>query len=65
MGVAFSFSVSPRCPATRSATWEKYIARGKASHLGSIEAVDAEAAIETVAKEFTVDAKRLMAVRRG
>jgi hypothetical protein len=30
-----------------------------------VEAADAEAAIEAAAKEFKVDPKRLMAVRRG
>jgi len=37
-------------------TWEIYIARAKAKHLGSVEAADADAAI---------DPKRLMAVRRA
>ena len=46
-------------------TWEIYIAKAKATCLGSVEATDAEAAIEAAAKEFKVDPKRLMAVRRG
>jgi len=33
-------------------TWEIYIARAKAKHLGSVEAADADAAIEAAAKEF-------------
>jgi hypothetical protein len=41
------------------------VARAKAKHLGSVEAADAEAAIEAAAKEFKVDAKRLMAVSRA
>jgi hypothetical protein len=45
--------------------WEIYIARSKAKHLRSVEAPDAEAAVEAAAKEFKVDRKRLMAVRRG
>jgi hypothetical protein len=45
--------------------WEIYIARAKAKRLGSVEAADAEAAIEAAAKEFKVDPKRLMAVRRA
>jgi hypothetical protein len=46
-------------------SWEIYIAKAKAKHLGNVEAADAEAAIEAAAKEFKVDPKRLMAVRRG
>jgi hypothetical protein len=45
--------------------WEIYIARSKAKRLGTVEAVDAEVAIEAAAKEFKMDPKRLMAVRRG
>jgi 1,2-phenylacetyl-CoA epoxidase PaaB subunit len=45
--------------------WEIYIARAKAKHLGTVEAADAEAAIEVAAKEFKEDPKRLMAVRRA
>ena len=44
-------------------TWEIYIATAKPKHLGTVEAADAEAAIEAAAKEFKVDPKRLMAVR--
>jgi hypothetical protein len=33
--------------------------------LATVEAPDAEAAVEAAAKEFKVDPKRLMAVRRG
>jgi hypothetical protein len=54
----------PRQPKPFS-TWEIYIARAKAKHLGTVEAADADAAIEAAAKEFKVDPKRLMAVRRG
>jgi hypothetical protein len=41
------------------------VARAKAKHLGSVEAADAEAAIEAAAKEFKVAPKRLVAVRRA
>jgi hypothetical protein len=37
----------------------------RAKHLGSVEATDDGAAIEAAAKEFNVDPKRLMAVRRA
>jgi hypothetical protein len=40
-------------------TWEIYIARAKAVHLGTVEAADADAAIEAAAKEFKADPKRL------
>jgi hypothetical protein len=46
-------------------TWEIYIARAKAALLGTVEAADADAAIEVAAKEFKADPKRLIAVRRG
>jgi hypothetical protein len=46
-------------------TWEIYIARAKAVHLGTVEAADADAAIEAAAKEFKADPKRLIAVRRA
>jgi hypothetical protein len=43
-----------------------FVARSTpAKSVGRVEAPDAEAAIEVAAKEFKVDPKRLMAVRRG
>jgi hypothetical protein len=59
----FCFTAMPRKPKLLP-TWEKYIARAKATRLGAVEAPDADGAIEAAAKEFKVDAKRLMAVRR-
>jgi hypothetical protein len=46
-------------------TWEICVAKAKAKHLGTVEAADAEAAVEAAAEEFKVDTKRLMAVRRA
>jgi hypothetical protein len=46
-------------------TWEIYVARAKAKHLGTVEPADADAAIEAAAKEFKMAPKRLMAVRRA
>jgi len=60
----FLGAVMPRKPKPLP-TWEIYIARAKAKHLGSVEAADADAAIEAAAKEFRMDPKRLMAVRRA
>jgi hypothetical protein len=45
--------------------WEIYIARAKGVRLGTVEAADADAAIEAAAKEFGQDPKRLIAVQRG
>jgi hypothetical protein len=46
-------------------TCQIYIAQAKAKPLGTVEAPDADAAIEAAAKEFGQDAKRLIAVRRA
>jgi 1,2-phenylacetyl-CoA epoxidase PaaB subunit len=48
-------------------TWELYLARSTpAKYIGSVEAADAEAAIEAATKEFEVkDPKRLIAVARS
>ena len=62
--VAFWFIGMPRQPKLLP-TWQIYVARAKAKHLGSVEAADADAAIEAAAKEFRMDPKRLMAVRRA
>ena len=45
--------------------WDIYLARAKATYLGTVEALTADAAIEVAVKEFDVkDPKRLIAVRR-
>jgi hypothetical protein len=45
--------------------WDIYRAPAKARWIGTVEAVDAEAAIREAAKEFNVqDTKKLIAVRR-
>jgi hypothetical protein len=46
-------------------TWQIFIARSKGVPLGTIEAPDADAAIEVAAKAFKADPKRLIALRRG
>ena len=56
--------IMPRKPKSLR-TWEIYVARSKAKDLGTIDPPDPEAAVEAAAKEFKVDPKRLMAVRRG
>jgi hypothetical protein len=45
--------------------WEIYVAKAKAVRLGTVEAPEADAAVEAAAKEFKIDPKRLFAVRRG
>ena len=57
-------AVMPRKPKPIP-TWEIYVARAKAKHLGTVEPADADAAIEAAAKEFKMAPKRLMAVRRA
>jgi hypothetical protein len=47
------------------ARWEIYRAAGKAIWIGSVEANDQRAALETAAKEFKTPATRLIAVRRS
>jgi hypothetical protein len=47
-----------------SLSWDIYRAASKAKWIGSIEAADADAAIEAAAKEFATDAGKLIAVRR-
>jgi hypothetical protein len=44
--------------------WDIYRAASKAKWIGTIEAADADAAIEAAAKEFKTDANKLIAVRR-
>jgi hypothetical protein len=46
-------------------TRQIYLAQAKAKPLGTVEAADAEKAIEAAAKEFKADPNRLIAVRRG
>jgi hypothetical protein len=45
--------------------WDIYRAAKKAVWIGTVEAPDADAAIEAAAKEFKTEAWRLLAVRRG
>jgi hypothetical protein len=45
-------------------SWDIYRAASKAKRIGSVEAADADAAIEAPAKEFKIDAWRLITVRR-
>jgi hypothetical protein len=45
-------------------SWDIYRAASKARWIGSVEAADADAAIELAAKEFATDAWRLIAVQR-
>lgn len=52
----------PRKPqALPQPRWDIYIVRKKGSYIGSVEAADADKAIEIAAKEFGVDAKKLIA----
>jgi hypothetical protein len=44
--------------------WDIYRAASEARWIGSVEAVDADAAIDAAAKEFKTDAWRLIAVQR-
>jgi hypothetical protein len=47
-------------------TWDIYQARSTpAKWIGIVEADDAKAAIGTAVKEFGIEAKRLMAIRRS
>ena len=46
--------------------WDIYFARHtQAKVRGTVEATDADAAIEAAVKEFGIEAKLLIAVRRG
>jgi hypothetical protein len=45
-------------------SWDIYRAAAKAKWIGSVEAADADAAIEKAVAEFKTDAKRLIAVQR-
>ena len=47
-----------------SPSWDVFKAASKAVLIGTVEAVDSDAAIEKAATEFKVDARRLFAVRR-
>ena len=50
-------------PQTRPMRWDIYRAAAKAKWIGTVEAVDADAAIKDAAKEFNVeDPKKLIAV---
>jgi hypothetical protein len=45
-------------------SWDIYRVASKARWIGSVEAADADAAIEKAAAEFKTDARRLIAVKR-
>jgi hypothetical protein len=45
-------------------TWDVYHAAHKPKIVGSVQAVDANEAVQKAAQEFKVDAWRLIAVRR-
>ena len=54
----------PRVVSTNPVTWDIYQTHPTpAKWLGTVEATDAEAAIEAAVREFRIDAKRLIAVR--
>ncbi len=55
---------SPDKPQPTPLSWDIYRAANKAKLIGSVEAGDAEAAIEKAAIEFKTDAWRLIATRR-
>lgn len=56
----------PRTPQPKPVPmWEIFVAKAKAVRLGTVEVPDADAAIEVAAKQFNMDPKRLMPVRRG
>jgi hypothetical protein len=54
----------PSPPQAPLSSWDIYRAASKARWIGSVEAADADAAIEAAAQEFKTDARRLIAVRR-
>jgi hypothetical protein len=55
----------PRVVSTSPVTWDIYeVRRTPAKWLGTVEAATADEAIEVAAKEFGIEAKRLIAVRR-
>ena len=55
----------PRVVSSNPVTWDIYEARHTpAKWLGTVEAATADEAIEVAAKEFGIEAKRLIAVRR-
>jgi len=47
-----------------SLLWDIYRAASKAKWTGSVEAADADAAVQAAAIEFKTDARKLIAVRR-
>jgi hypothetical protein len=54
---------SPRQP-VQLWSWDIYRAASKAKWIGTVEAADADAAVEAAGKEFKTDANKLIAVRR-
>ena len=56
----------PRVVSSIPVTWDIYEAsHTPAKWLGTVEAATADEAIEVAAKEFAIEPKRLIAVRRG
>jgi hypothetical protein len=56
--------LSSRSQSSPPSRWEIYRTASKAKWIDSVEAADADAAIEAAAKEFKIDAWWLIAVRR-
>jgi len=52
----------PRVVSSNPVTWDTYRA---AKWLGSVEGASAQEAVEAAAKEFKIDARQLIAVRRS
>ncbi len=58
--------IKRRVVSTNPVTWDIYEARRTpAKWLGTVEAATADEAIEAAAKEFGIEPKRLIAVRRA
>jgi hypothetical protein len=56
----------PRVVSANPVTWDIYQTRHPpAKWIGIVEAIDADAAIEAAVKEFEIEAKRLIALRRA
>jgi 1,2-phenylacetyl-CoA epoxidase PaaB subunit len=50
--------------ARKLVTWDVYRAAHKPKNVGSVQAADADEAVQKAAQEFKVDARRLIAVQR-
>jgi hypothetical protein len=51
-------------PPPNPVRWDVYRAAARGKLLGTVEAADADAAVEAAAKEFKTDAWRLIALQR-